>query len=111
MRSATSSFLSLNGSVGTPTVFDAEQDHTKRKAKALRLKLIKRLPGGVLWMLYAVARDLARTVAILLKTLRLRRRHTHNPTKDRAIAVSVPCELLAVYSKNTQGSAGSREKE
>jgi 2,5-diamino-6-(ribosylamino)-4(3H)-pyrimidinone 5'-phosphate reductase len=41
-------------SIGTPTVFDAEQGYTKRKAKALRLKSIKRLPGGVLWMLYRV---------------------------------------------------------
>jgi len=43
-----------DGSVGTPTVFDAEQGHTKRKAKALRLKSIKRLPGGILWMRYLV---------------------------------------------------------
>ncbi|HEY5703965.1 MAG TPA: dihydrofolate reductase family protein [Chthoniobacterales bacterium] len=43
-----------DGSIGTPTVFDAEQGHTKRKAKALRLKSIKRFPGGVLWMLYRV---------------------------------------------------------
>ena len=42
------------GSIGPPTVFDAEQGHTKRKAKALRLKSIKRFPGGVLWMLYLV---------------------------------------------------------
>jgi riboflavin biosynthesis pyrimidine reductase len=43
-----------DGSVGTPTVFDAEPGHTKRKAKALRLKSVKRLPGDVLWMRYAV---------------------------------------------------------
>ena len=43
-----------DGSIGTPTVFDAEQGHTKRKAKALRLKSIKRFPGGVLWMRYLV---------------------------------------------------------
>jgi 2,5-diamino-6-(ribosylamino)-4(3H)-pyrimidinone 5'-phosphate reductase len=43
-----------DGSIGTPTVFDAEQGYTKRKAKALRLKSIKRLPGGVLWMVYLV---------------------------------------------------------
>ena len=43
-----------DGSVGTPTVFDAERGHTKRRAKALRLKSIKRFPGGVLWMRYLV---------------------------------------------------------
>ena len=43
-----------DGSIGTPTVFDAEQGHTARKAKALRLKSIERLPGGVLWMRYLV---------------------------------------------------------
>lgn len=43
-----------DGSVGTPTVFDAEQGHTKRKAKTLRLKSVKRLPGGVVWMRYLV---------------------------------------------------------
>jgi hypothetical protein len=46
--------LGADGSIGTPTVFDAEQGYTKRKAKALRLKSIKRLPDGVLWMLYLV---------------------------------------------------------
>ena len=43
-----------DGSIGTPTVFDAEQGHTRRKAKALRLKSIKRFPGGVLWVRYLV---------------------------------------------------------
>jgi riboflavin biosynthesis pyrimidine reductase len=43
-----------DGSIGTPTVFDAEQGHTKRKAKALRLRSIKQFPGGVLWMRYLV---------------------------------------------------------
>jgi 2,5-diamino-6-(ribosylamino)-4(3H)-pyrimidinone 5'-phosphate reductase len=43
-----------DGSIGTPTVFDAEHGHTKRKAKALRLKSIKRFPGGVVWMQYRV---------------------------------------------------------
>jgi riboflavin biosynthesis pyrimidine reductase len=43
-----------DGSVGTPTVFDAEQGHTDRKAKALRLKSVKRFPGGVLWVRYLV---------------------------------------------------------
>jgi riboflavin biosynthesis pyrimidine reductase len=45
-----------DGSVGTPTVFDAEQGHTRRKAKALRFKSLKRLPGGVLWMRYLVSK-------------------------------------------------------
>jgi 2,5-diamino-6-(ribosylamino)-4(3H)-pyrimidinone 5'-phosphate reductase len=43
-----------DGSMGTPTVFDAERGHTKRKAKALRLQSVKRFPGGVLWMRYLV---------------------------------------------------------
>jgi len=43
-----------DGSLGTPTVFDAEEGHTKRKAKMLRLKSVKRLPGGVVWMRYLV---------------------------------------------------------
>jgi 2,5-diamino-6-(ribosylamino)-4(3H)-pyrimidinone 5'-phosphate reductase len=43
-----------DGSIGTPTVFDAEQGHTKRRAKALRLKSIKRFPGGVVWLRYLV---------------------------------------------------------
>ena len=43
-----------DGSVGTPTVFYAERGHTKRRAKALRLKSIKRLPGGILWVRYRV---------------------------------------------------------
>ena len=43
-----------DGSVGTPTVFDAEQGHTRRKAKALRMKSIRQLPGGVLWVRYLV---------------------------------------------------------
>jgi riboflavin biosynthesis pyrimidine reductase len=43
-----------DGSVGTPTVFDAEPGHTRRRAAALRLKSLKRLPGGVLWVRYLV---------------------------------------------------------
>ena len=43
-----------DGSIGTPTVFDAEHGHTKRRAKALRLKSLKRFPGGVLWLRYLV---------------------------------------------------------
>ena len=43
-----------DGSIGTPTVFDAEQGHTGRKAKSLRLKSIKRFAGGIVWMRYRV---------------------------------------------------------
>lgn len=43
-----------DGSIGTPTVFDAERGHTRRKAKALRLKSFKQFPGGVLWLRYLV---------------------------------------------------------
>jgi riboflavin biosynthesis pyrimidine reductase len=43
-----------DGSIGTPTMFDAEKGHTSRKAKALRLKSIKRLANGVLWIRYLV---------------------------------------------------------
>ncbi len=43
-----------DGSVGTPTVFDAERGHTNRKAVSLRLRSLKRLPGGVLWLRYRV---------------------------------------------------------
>jgi riboflavin biosynthesis pyrimidine reductase len=46
-----------DGSIGTPTVFDAEQGHTRRKAKALRLKSLKRFPGDILWMRYAVKKN------------------------------------------------------
>jgi riboflavin biosynthesis pyrimidine reductase len=43
-----------DGSIGTPTVFDAEQGHNRRTAKALRLKSIKRFPGGIVWLRYRV---------------------------------------------------------
>jgi len=43
-----------DGSIRTPTVFDAEEGHTRRRAKALRLTSVKRLPGGVLWVRYRV---------------------------------------------------------
>src|SRR3954470_23890314 len=46
-----------DGSVGTPTVFDAEKGHTNRKAKALRLKSVERFPGGVLWIKYLVKNE------------------------------------------------------
>lgn len=43
-----------DGSIGTPTIFDVEKGHTRRRAKALRLKSIRRLPGGVLWIRYGI---------------------------------------------------------
>lgn len=43
-----------DGSIGTPTVFDAEPGHTQRRAKSLQLKSLKRLAGGVLWVRYRV---------------------------------------------------------
>lgn len=41
-----------DGSTGTPTMFDAEPGHTRRRAQALRLKSLKKMPGGVLWVRY-----------------------------------------------------------
>lgn len=41
-----------DGSVGTPTVFDVEQGHTARKAQRFRLKSVRQLPGGAVWMRY-----------------------------------------------------------
>lgn len=43
-----------DGSTGTPTAFDAEAGHTKRKAKSLRLKSVKKLKGGSIWLRYLV---------------------------------------------------------
>jgi len=45
-----------DGSVGTPTIFDAGEGHTRRRAMGLRLKSVKRLQGGVLWVRYLVLR-------------------------------------------------------
>ena len=44
-----------DGSIGTPSVFDADNGHTSRQAKALQLKSIKKLPGGIIWTRYRVA--------------------------------------------------------
>jgi len=43
-----------DGSIGTSTLFDAEQGYTKRKATKLRLKSAKTLAGGVIWMRYDI---------------------------------------------------------
>ncbi len=43
-----------DGSIGSPIVFDAPKGHTSHHAKALHLKSIKRLPGGIIWTRYRV---------------------------------------------------------
>lgn len=43
-----------DGSMEVPTVFDVEPGHTRRWAKKLELKSVKRLAGGVLWVNYRV---------------------------------------------------------
>jgi len=43
-----------DGSMETPTVFDAERGHTRRLAKRLSLKSIKRLNKSTLWLRYSV---------------------------------------------------------
>lgn len=45
-----------DGSLETPTVFDAEVGHTKRRATKVALKSVKRLPQSVLWLRYLVER-------------------------------------------------------
>jgi 2,5-diamino-6-(ribosylamino)-4(3H)-pyrimidinone 5'-phosphate reductase len=43
-----------DGSLKTPTVFDVDTGERVRRASKLRLKNVKRLAGGVLWIRYAV---------------------------------------------------------
>lgn len=43
-----------DGAMQTPSVFDVEIGHTKRLAKKLQLKSIKRLNKGILWLRYKV---------------------------------------------------------
>jgi 2,5-diamino-6-(ribosylamino)-4(3H)-pyrimidinone 5'-phosphate reductase len=43
-----------DGSLKTPTMFDVEPGTTRRKARSLALKSVKRLPGGALWVRYRV---------------------------------------------------------
>lgn len=43
-----------DGAMETPAVFDVEVGHTKRMAKKLKLKSVKRLPKNVLWIRYLV---------------------------------------------------------
>jgi riboflavin biosynthesis pyrimidine reductase len=41
-----------DGSMNTPTMFDVEPGHTRRMAKHLTLKSIRRLKNGTLWLRY-----------------------------------------------------------
>lgn len=43
-----------DGAMETPAVFDVEKGHTRRLAKKLTLKSVKRLTGGLLWVRYGV---------------------------------------------------------
>ena len=43
-----------DGTNEVPTVFDVENGHSRRVAKKLTLKSVKKLPGGVLWIRYRV---------------------------------------------------------
>jgi riboflavin biosynthesis pyrimidine reductase len=44
-----------DGSAGTPTLFDIAQGSPRWKAAPLRLKSLKRLAGGVVWLRYSAA--------------------------------------------------------
>jgi 2,5-diamino-6-(ribosylamino)-4(3H)-pyrimidinone 5'-phosphate reductase len=43
-----------DGAMEVPTVFDAERGHTKRRATHLKLKSVKHLKNGSLWIRYKV---------------------------------------------------------
>ncbi|MDR3606677.1 MAG: RibD family protein [Oligoflexia bacterium] len=43
-----------DGSTGTSTLFDVEEGYTRRRATRMRLKSVKTLPGGVLWLRYGL---------------------------------------------------------
>jgi 2,5-diamino-6-(ribosylamino)-4(3H)-pyrimidinone 5'-phosphate reductase len=43
-----------DGSTGTPSMFDVEKGHTRRIAKHLTLKSVRRLNENTLWLRYAV---------------------------------------------------------
>jgi 2,5-diamino-6-(ribosylamino)-4(3H)-pyrimidinone 5'-phosphate reductase len=43
-----------DGAIGTNTIFDAEEGHTARKAKSLRLKSVKQLAQDCVWLRYKV---------------------------------------------------------
>ena len=45
-----------DGSLNTPTMFDAEDGRSRRRATNLRLKSIDKLGAGILWIRYAVTR-------------------------------------------------------
>lgn len=44
----------VDGSVGTPTLFDAEQGYTSRRSAPLRLKSVSKLSRGVVWLRYTM---------------------------------------------------------
>jgi riboflavin biosynthesis pyrimidine reductase len=41
-----------DGTIGSPTVFEAEQDYGKRKAAWFELKSVKRVYTNFLWLRY-----------------------------------------------------------
>ena len=53
----------VDGGRGVPTIFDIPGDPPRKAAAALRLKSYRRLPGGVGWFRYRVARRSAREAA------------------------------------------------
>jgi len=53
----------VDGGRGVPTIFDIPGDLPRKAAAALRLKSYRRLPGGVGWFRYRVARRSAREAA------------------------------------------------
>jgi riboflavin biosynthesis pyrimidine reductase len=44
-----------DGSMGTSTLFDAEQGYTRRRATPFRLKSVTKLSGDVVWLRYVVS--------------------------------------------------------
>lgn len=45
-----------DGTIGTPTVFEAEEEYGKRKATRFALKSVKRIYEDFLWIRYVVVR-------------------------------------------------------
>lgn len=43
-----------DGSMGTNTIFDVEEGHSARRAKVLKLKSVKKLSNGCVWLRYLV---------------------------------------------------------
>jgi riboflavin biosynthesis pyrimidine reductase len=44
----------IDGSMGTSTVFDVEQGYTSRKSTQLKLKVAKKMSGGIVWHRYQI---------------------------------------------------------